>query len=76
MIKKEGVSKRTVGSKFGVTSDRITDLISELLDMNCLERLEEIASAVGRLLKKDLMTYDEALKIWKNTSYLSKGAPH
>ena len=52
MIRKEGVSKKTVDRKFGITSDRITDLISELLDMDCLERLEEIASAVGRLLKK------------------------
>ena len=76
MIKKEGVSKKTVGRKFRVTSDRITDLISELLDMDCLERLEEIASAVGRLLKKDLMKYDEALRLWENISYLSQGPPH
>ena len=52
IIKKEGVSKKTVGRKFGVTSDRTTDLISELLDIDCLERLEQIASNFGRLLKK------------------------
>ena len=52
IIKNEGVSKKIVGRKTWVTLNRITDLISEFLDMDCLERLEEISSAVGRLLKK------------------------
>ena len=61
---------------FRVTSHRITDLTSELLDMDCLERLEERVSANERLLKKDTMKYDEALRLWKNISYLSQGPLH
>ena len=76
ITKKDGVSKKIVGRKFRVTSDRIANMIFELLDMDCLERLVEITSAVGRLLEKDLIKYNEAVSFWKSISYLSEVPPN